>query len=73
MLSLPVPSCSSQVHHGQTGSPIIPARPYKPLQDVTRLWPVAVQVISGDGAAVRMWSHVTGRRLATLQGATGEH
>lgn len=30
-----------------------------------------VQVVSGDGAAVRVWSHVTGRRIATLQSHTG--
>ena len=27
---------------------------------------------SGDGQAVRVWSHATGRRIATLKGHTGE-
>ncbi len=25
------------------------------------------KVVSGDGNAVRLWSHATGRRIATLQ------
>ena len=29
-------------------------------------------VVSGDGQAVRVWSHATGRRIATLKGHTGE-
>ncbi len=30
------------------------------------------KVVSGDGSAVRLWSHATGRRIATLPGHTGE-
>eukprot|EP00878_Enallax_costatus_P006944 GHUV01007277.1.p1 GENE.GHUV01007277.1~~GHUV01007277.1.p1 ORF type:complete len:604 (+),score=213.23 GHUV01007277.1:1623-3434(+) len=29
------------------------------------------KVVSGDGSAVRLWSHDTGRRIATLRGHTG--
>ncbi|KAG2429919.1 hypothetical protein HXX76_010699, partial [Chlamydomonas incerta] len=29
------------------------------------------KVVSGDGGAVRLWSHATGRRIATLQGHPG--
>ena len=29
------------------------------------------KVVSGDGQAVRVWSHSTGRRIATLKGHTG--
>ena len=29
------------------------------------------KVVSGDGQSVRVWSHVTGRRIATLKGHTG--
>lgn len=29
------------------------------------------KVVSGDGPSVRLWSHATGRRIATLQGHTG--
>ena len=29
------------------------------------------KVVSGDGSAIRVWSHVTGRRIATLKGHTG--
>ena len=28
-------------------------------------------MVSGDGQAVRVWSHGTGRRIATLKGHTG--
>ncbi len=30
------------------------------------------KVVSGDGQVVRVWSHTTGRRIATLKGHTGE-
>jgi hypothetical protein len=29
------------------------------------------KVLSGDGCCVRLWSHDTGRRIATLRGHTG--
>ena len=29
------------------------------------------KVVSADGGAVRLWSHLTGRRIATLPGHTG--
>ncbi len=29
------------------------------------------KVVSGDGQVVRVWSHLTGRRIATLKGHTG--
>ncbi len=29
------------------------------------------KVVSGDGQAVRVWSHSTGRRIATLKGHAG--